>query len=169
MHQPGTEGSCQELTNNWDSRDPETKFNRRKEWVWNEDLGFSGSAWETLPYMAKTFQVWLNSSLELISKDYPRGQISITSVLMRRRQREITKRRGEDDITMEAEFGVMQPRAKEFKLPPHRYRLYPRYSLYLLIKGFKLQGQISGLLMAELGYESSSKIFLPFGKETSPK
>lgn len=88
----------------------------------------------------QTSQVWLNSSLELrrLARTIPGAQISITSVLMRRRQREITKRRGEDDITMEAEFGVMQPRAKEFKLPPHRYRLYPRYRLYLLIKEFKL-------------------------------
>lgn len=53
-HLPGPEGSCQELTNTRDSRAAETKFNRRKEEVWSEDLGFLYSPDEMLPYVAKT-------------------------------------------------------------------------------------------------------------------
>lgn len=58
-----------------------------------------------------------------IIKDYPRDPNFNHKYSDKREAardyKEITKKRGEDSTTTEAEFGVMQPQDKEFKLSPN--------------------------------------------------
>ena len=53
-----------------------------------------------------------------ITLDYLGGPNVLTSVFTRRRQRENSHRRGEDNETMEMKHGMMQPRPQECWQPP---------------------------------------------------